>query len=178
MQRMARPSSFRLCVPLAIALIAGCVAVEDEPTLATAESVCGACTSPPLVNWVRGAANPEELYPRDVRHLHVQLIPADNRSFFAFGVGGGEALWVFRVQMGDQSNIMGAIAGAVAAHHDAGLGAFMSGAGATKGDPPHPGPGNPVGEPPFSPEFIGVVVEAAVAHEQTTQQTFDQLYGM
>lgn len=173
MQRPARSIPLRLWFPLAVALIAGCVTVEDEPTLTTAEAACGACVSPPLVNWVRGGPGADELFPRDLEHLQVLLTPADDRSFFALGVGDRQALWLYRVPMGDQSNLMGAIAGAAAAHHEAGLTATIGVQGGIKGPPPK-GP-HPVGDPPFSAEFIGVVVEAAVTHEEVTEQMFEQL---
>jgi hypothetical protein len=176
MQRPATPFPLHLCVSLGAALLAGCVAPEAEPTLATAEAACGDCVSPPLVDWVRGGADADELFPRDVHHLHVLLMPSDDRSFLAFGTGGGEALWLYRVPMGDGSNLLGAIAGAAAAHHDAGLTAFFSAQGGIKGPPPPPP--HPVGEPPFSPQFVGVVVDSGVANEQQTEQTFDQLSGL
>lgn len=180
---MQRPTRWPRLFPLrnslvAVGLAAGCVSVDPTPELTVAEASCGPCISPPLVDWVRGGADPDELFPRDVHHLHVQLMPADERSFFAWGVGGGEALWVYRVQLGDRDNILGAIAGAAAAHHDAALGAFMSVAGKHKGDPPVPHPSDPVGDPPFAPEVVRVVVDAGTAHEQINQQTFDQLAGL
>jgi len=174
MQRTARP--FPLHLPLAVALTAGCVAVEKEPELTTAESACGDCVSPPIVDWVRGRSDPEELFPRDVHHLNVLLMPSDGRSFLAFGTGDGEALWLYRVQMADGSNLLGAIAGAAMAHHDAGLAAFFSVQGGFKGPPPPPP--HPYGEPPFSPEFVGVVVDSGREHGEITEQTFDQLSGL
>ncbi|HWM88241.1 MAG TPA: hypothetical protein VNO33_20445 [Kofleriaceae bacterium] len=178
---MHRPRLFshRSCLPLVIALAsAGCVATEAEPELTTAESACRACVSPPLVNWVRGGSDPDHLFPRDVEHLHVLLTPAeDDRSFFAWGVGGGEALWLYRVQMGDKENLDGAIAGAAMAHHDAGLRSVVSSGGYWKGEPRPPAPG-PIGDPPFSPEFVGIVVDSAAQYEQLTTDTLDQLTGL
>ena len=178
MQRPARPLPLHACVPLVIALAsAGCVATEAGPELTTAESSCGACVSPPIVNWVRGGSDPDQLFPRDVHHLHVLVTPAeDDRSFFAWGVGGGEVLWLYRVQMGDKENILGAIAGATLAHNDAGLLAFFSVAGYFKGDPPPPP--HPAGEPPFSPEYVRIVVDSGGQHEELNQQTLDQLSGL
>ncbi len=173
----ARLFSLRSCLPLVIALATGCVTADPEPALTTTEASCGPCLSPPLVDWVRGDGDPEHLFPRDVHHLHVMLMPADDRSFFATGVGGGEVLWVYRVQMGDHPNILGAIAGATMAHHDAALGAFFSVAGAHKGDPPVPTPGGP-GQPAFAPDVVGVLVDSGGEHEQVNEQTFDQLFGL
>lgn len=173
MQRPARSTPFRSCVPLAVALLAGCVTVEDQPELTAAESACGDCVAPPVVDWVRGAADPDELFPRDVRHLHVHLMRGDGRSFFALGTGGGDALWLYRVQMADQSNLLGAIAGAAAAHHDAGLTAFFSVVGGFHGPPPPPQ--DPGGEPPIPTEVVGIVVDSGASHEEIVKQTFDQL---
>jgi hypothetical protein len=178
MQRPARPFPPRLSVPLIAWLVAGCVEIEPEPEpeLATAEASCGACVSPPLVDWTRGGADPEELFPRDVRHLQVLVMPADDRSFIAWGVGGGEVLWLYRVQMGDRDNILAAIAGAATVHNDASLGSSVGVAGSFRGNPPAP-PGPP-GQPPFSPEVVAIVVESAAAHEQVNEQTYEQLSGL
>jgi hypothetical protein len=178
MQRPSRHVALHLCVPLVLALAAGCAITGDpEPELTTAEASCGACESPPLVDWRRGGADPDELFPRDIRHLHVQMTPAeDDRSFFAWGVGGGQALWLYRVQMGDYSNIAAAIDGAIMAHENGGLITSSSGAGALKGG--GPGPAGPVGEPPFSNEFVRVIVDAATVHEQVSDQTLEQLSAL
>jgi hypothetical protein len=180
MQRPARPFRLRLCVPLAMALVAGCVTVEDQPELTTAEAACGACASPPLVDWVRGGPGADELFPRDVQHLNVLFLPSDDRSFLAFGTGGGEALWLYRVPMGESSNLLAAIASAAEANAEAGLLAFFSVQGHRKGPPPPPP--HPIGDPPFvppfSPEFVNVVVESGIENEQQTQQVFEQLSGL
>ena len=173
MQRLVRSTTLRLCFPLAMALAAGCVTVEDQPELATVESGCGDCLPPPVVDWVPGAADPDELFPRDLRYLHVQLSGGDERHFFALGVGGGQALWLYRVQMADQSNILGAIAGAADAHHRAGLLAAYGVVGGWHGPPPPPT--DPGGDPPFRPEMISLIIDAVVVYEQQTQQLFDQL---
>jgi hypothetical protein len=122
---------------------------------------------PDVEPWVHGQGNPKVLFPETAEHLHTAMIPADERTIYAWGISSGEVLWIYRVDDKDTDDLAAALTTAWKESEVPGSGRSHSVAGVVKpkGDPGDPGP---PGEP-FSAEYIRIVLVSAQQHQDATQ---------
>jgi hypothetical protein len=178
------PSVHVLVLVLAAAVpLASCIAVEDLPDpdevaigADSAEVRCSPCVVPPIVDWVPGRVGPRDLFPVGLTHLHTLITQADSaRSFYAWGVGAGRVLWIYRVPRGSSGSFAGVLTqGWMEA--EAGGGGSHSMIGSISAPPPK-GPPLP-GQPPFSNAYVSAVLTSAQLHREATDDILIELGGL
>jgi hypothetical protein len=167
----------RRCLSLAAVqialLLSSCAMVEEEPELESS----AALVLPSIVDWTPGRITPRNLFPDHVTHLHVLMTRGDrDRTFFAWGIGDGQVLWIVRVPLTYGGDLMDKMQDAFEIRETPGSNASHVIAGSVSAPPPrHP----PLpGQPDFSTAYVTRVRDAANLQGDVTGDLLDDLAGL
>lgn len=149
---------------------------DDAPTGELAAEICPTCLTPPIIDWVPGRVGPRELFPAGVRHHHTLMTQGDSeRVVFAWGLGDGRPLWIFRVARTQLGDFTGALAsGWMEREAPGGKTHSISGSVSSPPPrhPPHPG------EPEFTRPYVEAVQASAIQHQVETDAILGDLRGL
>ena len=151
--------------------LAGCIDQAPEPASAAAR-----ITIPAVVDYIPGRIPAGTLFPAGVDHLQVIYTPGQVGVAYAWGIAGGQILWIYRVSDSDAARFPAEATSSWLDTEALDARASFGGAGTVKGEIPKPP--TPPGQPEFSLAYAELVVAAAQVHTAETQAMIADLEAL